>query len=54
MEATASENVWFEHIEHVLRWSVNRNNVDNDAEVSYVYADQHSMNKVVKSYEKKA
>lgn len=54
MEATASENAWFEHIEHVLRWSVNRNNVDNDAEVSYVYADQHSMNKVVKSYEKKA
>lgn len=53
MEATASENTWFEHIEHVLRWSVNRNNVDNDANVSYIYSDQHSMVKAVKSYEKK-
>lgn len=43
MEATASENAWFEHIEHVLRWSVNRNNVDNDADVSYVQSDQHSI-----------
>ena len=53
MEATASENVWFKHIEQVLRWSVNRNNVDNDREVSYVHVDDHSMKKVVKSYEKK-
>ena len=53
MEATASENTWFEHIEHVLRWSVNRNNVDNDANMSYIYSDQHSMVKAVKSYEKK-
>ena len=53
MEATASENVWFKHIEQVLRWSVNRNNVDNDREVSYAHVDDHSMKKVVKSYEKK-
>ena len=54
MDATASEIAWFEHIEQVLRWSVNRNNVDNDADVSHVVYNQYFKDKVVKSNEKKA